>query len=338
MATEIIGLSRAASGIALTVAMLAGCGQAQTVGTTGMLPQGAIATTQGRAHKASGSYGDLLYVTSTSGIALVSYPHWQIMATIPGTNNGQPCSDPNNGTVYVMQPYLGQIVVYAHGGTTPINTLSAPAPYDEVYTCSVDPTTGDLAAMVYDSSLRKGAIAIYPNGQGTPTIYKNGKINVFLYGDYDSIGNLYVVATGNSRIRIVKLSAKKKQFSFIQFQADIFLANFHWDGRYFASLDYNGKNLGSTLYQIQITGTIAQLVNTTTLYHTAEISNFCLDAGSLIGFFGRIKRDNNQALARWFYPSGGNQTSRFYGVAKGKGNQLLGVTLSVAPSGSHIRQ
>lgn len=331
MATKIIGLTRAALGIGLTVAMLAGCGQGQTVGTTGTLPHGAMATTQGRAHKASGSSGDILYVTTAQGLVLVSYPHWQILATVPGTNNGQPCSDPNNGTVYVVQPYIGQIAVYAHGGTTPINTLSAPAPYDEYYSCSVDPTNGDLAALLYDSSTTKGAIAIYPNGQGSPRIYKTPKLDRFYYGDYDGAGNLYEWAEGNNKFRLVKLSAKKKQFSFITYHENIVIENFHWDGQYFASLTYNSPSQGSSLYQTQIVGSTATLVNTSILYHTAKIPNFCLVSGSLIGFFGRIKRDNNQALASWPYPSGGNQTKSFYGVAKGKGNQLYGVTLSVAP-------
>jgi hypothetical protein len=240
--------------------------------------------------------------------------------------------------VYVVQPYLAQVLVYAHGGTTPIDTLSAPAPYNEIYTCAVDPTTGDLAVMLYDTASNKGAVAIYQGGQGTPTVYKSAKVSVFYYGDYDSKGNLYVIGVGGNRSRIIELSAKNKQLSFIQLQASIFLATFHWDGQYFASLESNRPNKGSTLYQIRITGRTAQLVNTTTLYRTSNTSNFCLDNGILIGFFGRVERGNNQAIATWPYPAGGNQTSRFYGVAKGPGSELYGITISVAPSGARVHK
>lgn len=329
---RISGLSRYVLSGCVAVAMLAGCGgsRGQTAGSD-MIPTSST-TAEGQAQKRSGSSGDLLYVTTAKGVELVSYPHWQIFATIPGTANGQPCSDPRNGNVFVIQPYLAQILVYAHGGTTPINTLSAPSPYNEIYSCAVDPETGDLAATGYDSSLNKGAVLIYAGGQGTPKVYKSAKIRTFYSPAYDGTGNLYIVANANSAFRIVRLSAKKKQFSFIQFHDNVFLANFQWDGQYFASLDYDGQHKGSTLYQIEITGSSAQVINTSTLYNTAQVSNFCLAEGSLIGFFGRLKRDNNQALAVWTYPAGGKDTSRFYGAAKGPGNELYGLTLSVSPS------
>lgn len=315
----------------VAMALLAGCGGMSTA-QPGALPIGATVP-QGRAHKASGSGGDLLYVTSANGIVIVSYPKWQIVATIPGTNNGGVCSDPNNGNVYVTQPSLSQIVVYAHGGTTPIDTLSSPAPYSEIYSCSVDPLTGDLAAIGLDRPDNTSVILVYAKGQGAATIYKSNKISVFYTLTYANTGN--IIAEGSSSktgTHLVRLSAKKKQFSFIFVYGTFYIAKLQWDGKYIATVSYNEGTRNSTLYQVEISGSTGRVINTTTLYNTVQNYNFCLDGASLIAFFGRLKRDNNQALATWPYPAGGRKTSRFYGVAKGPGNRLIDLALSVAPS------
>jgi hypothetical protein len=53
----------------------AGCGGAGTA-----VPQGAI--TQSRAHKASSSSGDLLYMAAPYGIMMLSYPDLKVVSTI----------------------------------------------------------------------------------------------------------------------------------------------------------------------------------------------------------------------------------------------------------------
>jgi hypothetical protein len=307
----------------VAAALLVGCAGTPTQTS---LPVGSAT------HKASGSGGDLLYVTTSSGIAIVSYPKWQIVGTIPGTSDGEICSDPNSGTVYAVEPYLAQIVVYEHGGTTPINTLSAPSPYDEIYSCSVDAASGDLAAIGYDSSANEGALLFYAKGQGAATIYKSKKIRVIYSAAYVSGGNLILEASTKNGSHMMKFSAKKKNFSFLRTYGDFYMAGLQWDGRYLATLNYNFPNgPDSTLYQIDVSGNMARVVNTTTIRNTINNNNFCVAGASLIGFFGRLKRNNNQALAAWPYPAGGRASSRFYGVAKGD-DHAYGLTLSVDSS------
>ncbi|MGC1758294.1 MAG: hypothetical protein WA742_02980, partial [Candidatus Cybelea sp.] len=74
-----IGFGSRATGIGLTVAMLAGCGGAQTTGTA-VTPQGALKLTQAREAprswmKPGSSDSDLVYIASGNDVYVYGYPH-----------------------------------------------------------------------------------------------------------------------------------------------------------------------------------------------------------------------------------------------------------------------
>jgi DNA-binding beta-propeller fold protein YncE len=60
------------------------------------------------------------------------------------------------------------ILEYAHGGTSPIATLSDPGYHPE--SCSIDPTTGNLAVTNDD-----GPLGIYTGAKGDPAYYADPK-------------------------------------------------------------------------------------------------------------------------------------------------------------------
>jgi hypothetical protein len=100
---------------------------------------------------------DLLYITGgTNEVYVFSYPDGKLVQTLTGLQNPNgECVDPS-GDIYITQS-TGDIVEYAHGGGSPINTFYAAY---ATYGCAVDPTTGNLAAATYHS------VTVWLNGQG----------------------------------------------------------------------------------------------------------------------------------------------------------------------------
>ena len=148
-----LGLSRYALAIGAASALLAACGgsQGQGVGASGVTPE-TVPSASRRAHQASGSNGELVYVVTDKAVLMASYPDGQIVGSIPFYSlAGNVCSDPRNGNVFIPEGYA--IYEYAHGGTVPIATLSVPNGYDAQGGCSVDPMTGNLAQMAGEGFL-----------------------------------------------------------------------------------------------------------------------------------------------------------------------------------------
>ncbi len=77
-----LGFGRRTFGMGLAMVMLGGCGGTQGHGV-GMTPQGTMATTEARAQKASGSYGDLIYVATSNAIVVLSYPQLKVVQSLP---------------------------------------------------------------------------------------------------------------------------------------------------------------------------------------------------------------------------------------------------------------
>src|SRR6202042_651602 len=106
------------------------------------------------------SGGDLVYISSyANAVYVYSYPAGPLVGTLTGFNNPIGLCSDAKGNVWVTNASGGNIVEYAHGGTSPIATLqdSGQTPED----CAVDPTTGNLAvADLYSNA------AIYTNDQG----------------------------------------------------------------------------------------------------------------------------------------------------------------------------
>lgn len=300
-----------------------GCGAAGSAG----VPQGAAM--QARAHSGSGSSGDLLYITTSKKIEIVSYPHWSMVAKIPGRWYSL-CSDANNGNVFAVGPNY-QVTEFAHGGTTPIATLTAPPGYAGLGACSVDPTSGKVAVPASQGPNNHGAILIFAPGQQNATTYSDSKLLTFNAAAYDDNGNLYTSAQNKEKgPRIAALLVGQKQLKIIKYGEVHLPLKMQWDGRYLVYQVALGPP-GTWVYQMQIDGQKGTIVN------TVEVSNsntdsFWLDKGSLFSFYYPPKAGNNYAVAVWPYPAGGDPTSKFFGLTKGKRDYPFDLTVSVAPS------
>jgi hypothetical protein len=83
--------------------------------------------------------------------------------------------------------------------------------------------------------------------------------------------------------------------------------------------------------QVQISGKTGTIVNSFQLNH-CNTDYFWIYNGSLLSFYYPPKANNNVAIAVWPYPAGGNPTSKFYGLTKGKKDYVYDLTVSINPS------
>lgn len=317
--------------VGASAAFFTACSGSHAVfGTPGVAPQGAMAAV----HSNSGSYGDLLYVTSVPDLTILSYPQGKVVARISGNyGNSTICSDPNNGNVFVLNP--GNIEEYTHGGTTPIATLSYPPGYDYIDDCAVDPTTGNLAA----ATGFPGGVLIWSKAQGNPTWYGDRKFRSCLDPIYDSSGNLFVNADNvHERFRLAKLRAGNTDFSIIDYPKGsgidfaIFPPAMQWDGQYLAFQENEYSGYGNVLFQVRVNGRRSKIVNTSHLLRQSRDRNYILHGGFLFGLYNRERNDNDYAIAVWKYPKGGKPIDHFYGVKNGPYANNPQLTLSVGPS------
>lgn len=322
----VLGLRALALGLA--GAILASCG-AQSGSQNAAIPRGVSA--QSRAHKASGSYGDLVYAITSNGIVIVSYPAWSLVAKIAGYRTWYSiCSDPNNGNVFAIATDNNEIDEYAHGGTTPIATLTLPSGYPT--TCSVDPTTGNLAVVGIETPKElASSLFVYPQAQGNPTVYFDKQLPSLISPTYDNMGNLFISAKdkpGGSRIAELKVG--HDQFTEIKLigHRDLYLQDIQWDGTYLVYLVPNGRGYGTTVNQLLVSGKTATIANSFLLNNCAD-EYFWIYNGALLSFYYPPKHDDNFAIAAWPYPMGGKPASKFYA---GKEHYTYDLTVSVGAS------
>jgi hypothetical protein len=236
-----------------TSAVLAACSaNSQLTSTT---PQQLVASPQrhgkswmdpaAKSHK-------LLYISDFGGadVEVFTYPYLRYAGELTGFRElrGE-CTDPS-GYVWITDQSLGEVFEYAHGGTTPVNVLTAPDPFG----CATNPTNGDLAVS-YGAA---GQIEIFHNAAGSGTVVADSNFAGTYFLGYDKTGNLFVDGYDSSdNFHYAELPAGGSSFTDITLsQTPAGSGNVQWDGKYMAIGD-----TGSIIYQTQ-GGTV---VSSTTL-------------------------------------------------------------------------
>ncbi len=254
---------------------------------------------------------NLLYVSDNWSVGLVyvfAYPGGKHVGTLTGFSfpTGE-CID-KRGDVWVLNVSPEEVIEFAHGGTTPIATLDNPI---GGFSCSIDPTSGDLAVSSDNSE-----VAIYKNAAGTPTIYTySGAADLFSCA-YDGRGNLFIDSP-NAPHPFAELPKGGNTFIPIKYPNDAPLLNMQWDGRYLAvQEEINGidANRGpAKIARVQVVGSTATIVGTTLLY-----GNRNKQEGSAVQFWIEGDRITEPTPGRggadpvvetWKYPAGGTHVA-----------------------------
>lgn len=305
--------SRHASTLCIVVSLLAGCGGSQLQGA---MPQYAAA--QVKAHRATS--GDLIYATGgCGGVCVLSYPQGRLIGVITTSGNvGGACSD-KLGNVFVTN--WSYVLEYPHGGTSLIGHFNLQG--DHAQSCSVDPTTNNLAVVF--RATNGGDVAVYANEGGAPAIYSSGIDSA--YCGYDNAGNLFVSGYRKKRAGLSELVGDH----FVSLSISGRLGEpgqVQWDGSY---LTYeNRAPKAASISRLTLSGSLATVVGTTRLDGKMKgpLQSWIYDGRILVPYSDGLR---TKKIGLWSYPRGGKAISVIT-FRKRASYRFQGVTVSVAPS------
>jgi hypothetical protein len=205
---------------------------------------------------------------------MYSYPQGQLVGSITGLTGAYgECADTSGNVFVISQTTLYE---YAHGGTTPIASISIPA---SAVSCAVDPSSGDVAVVT------DNALYVYPGQQGPPSQYLDDSFEDMASATYDSNGNLFLVGINASRsFLLAELPHGGGSLNTIStpISNPFGAAAVQWDGQYLAvATRPRGKGNGR-LYQLEAAGSAAHIIRSSKLKH-GKIGAFITVAFSLQG-------------------------------------------------------
>jgi hypothetical protein len=226
--------------ICTAAAILSSCSGAQNV-TQGVFPSQGGVTAKSRENRASSSGGTLIYASNTEEGAkavILDYPSGELLASFqPPIEPEGACSD-TQGDVYLSGGTISgvaSILKYAYGATSP--SASADLPGDVARDCTVDNTTGNVAAIIYYSrSGQIDSVAVLPKFQGPANIYNYSAMQLFASVGYDGSGNLFLLGTTSSgNYALAELPSGGSSFEPISLNLGESIAKVRtvqWDGKY----------------------------------------------------------------------------------------------------------
>jgi hypothetical protein len=318
---------RRALWIGLAIALWTGCGGAQNQGVdSGIRPQGTMTTshrTAGNAWMEAGtSNGSLIYATGgCSGTCVLSYPGGTVVGSLTAGGGEGPsadCSD-NSGNVFITQG--SAIMEYAHGGSSPIATLSLPG--NSALGCSVDAVSGSLAVVFSGNG---GSIAIFANAKGTPTVY-DSEIDS-RYCGYDNQGNLFVSGSDGANAGFSELRRGSPAFTKLKVSNEVgFPGQVQWDG---VHITYESWRKGEVkVSRLRVAGTNAKIIGTTRFKRlTGNASQSWIYSSSILVPYGTSGEAGlTPKIGVWKYPGGGRPLAKY--TQFGGPTNFQSVTLSI---------
>lgn len=215
----------------------------------------------------------LLYVSDWFGgdsgdVKVYDYKSRYQVGELIGFNGpyGQ-CVD-RKGDVFITEFNAQVIVEYAHGGTSPLNSLADA--YGNPIGCSVDPLTGNLAVANNKpiNPFNDGSVVVYVGATGQPIPYETPILQQLWSPGYDEKGDLFIEGRNEySEPGMAVLSRGNAIFTSIKLKLTInYPGGVMWDGKYVAATDqeYEGQYV-TAVYQLAIRKDSAKVVGTTLL-------------------------------------------------------------------------
>lgn len=265
---------------------------------------------------------DLLYVAdgNNGDVYVYSYPQGKLTGTLTGFNDPAGLCVDKKGDVFITENYGHDILEYAHGGTTKLQTLGDSV--YQAYDCKVDPKSGDLAvANVVTEYFTKGDLAVFAKAKGVgvnyslPTLWfscntvgYDNKGDVYMEGNgYSSQTYAGVLPKGGSTVESLSLNQSIGSPGETQ-----------WDGKYMTFAD---RNTGD-IYQFTISGSSGTEVGSTTISPTGEAQWSWIQGKTVII---PLESGSGEGVNFYAYPAGGSATMTLL-----SGQSLDGVTVSLA--------
>jgi hypothetical protein len=263
----------------------------------------------------------LLYVSdlNSGDVGVFSYPRGRRKGKLTGFSSPHGLCVDKKGDVFVTSEGTGNIIEFAHGGSTPIATLADPGYMPNG--CSIDPTNGNLAvANIFADHSGGGSIAVFKNAAGTPKIYTASNMFYYYFCGYDASGNLFVDGQNyHGVVALAELPARSKKMTPINVNQQIqYPGGIQWDGKYVAVVNRYYLSGPSVIYQFTINGSQATLAGTTQLGSSCDVLQFWIDGKRVIAPSGCTP------YVQYFsYPAGGAPTKSIRDA-----NEAVGATVS----------
>jgi hypothetical protein len=279
---------------------------------------------------------DLLYVSDiyTDDVSVYSWPKGDLEGTLTGFEepNGE-CID-KAGDIWIVDLKARDVIEYAHGGSSPIATLTDT--YGYPVACAIEQKTGDLAVTdIFDEvsgGQGRGGLLIYRHAEGSPTQYQDAEIFYYDFCAYDDRGNLYVDGINNPSsddFAFAELPKGTSAFSNITLSQYInYPGGVWWRGGFVDVLDE--LSTPSTIYEFSISGTKGTLEGSTPLNGSGGsggwVNEFALSGSKVVApiYDPYVGPSSSGVVNIYKYPAGGNATksitanSRVFGAAISK--------------------
>jgi hypothetical protein len=315
-------------GIYAAVALLAACGGGSQLGANPIQPNvpqtrtslalidrpalaGPVPSRSWMAPEAKKS--DLAYISNFYGsdILAFTYPDGNYVGSISGVTDANFLCAAKTGNWWVVAS--DEVLEYAHGGTTPLKTLSVTAGDPEG--CAVDPITGNLAVTIGSA----GDVVVFTGGSGSGTTIADD-LSASYFASYDDKGDLFVNGiTPSDTNAIVELPKGSSRFETITLQPNIQTGGVQWHGDYLA---VKGIGIvGGGIYHFAIHGTKGKEIGFTQLAGFSGIAQFWIAGRYVVG-----ADFPNETADMWKYPAGGPVFKHLAGSYDGP----IGATVSVA--------
>jgi hypothetical protein len=275
---------------------------------------------QERARPANSSQNILLYAGGNK-ISYVLSLAGTLVGTIDRPSYGT-CSD-SSGNVYMTG--VGSVAEFAYGQTTPFATASVPG---TAYSCSVDPTTGDVAVVLFCATGCGDEIAVFTNLNYPPQLYQTSALTQMLFCGYDASGDLFVDGYNKAHFALAELPAGASTFSPIAVdQAINDPGQVQWDGHYMTVEDAYLP----VIYQFSISGSAATTVGAVHFWPVGRRAAESWIAHGLLAVPTGRHGKRAVEIGIWFYPSGGKRAILLKGFVANH-RLITGVTIAVLPN------
>jgi len=254
---------------------------------------------------------DLLYASTgdDGAIYVYTYPKGKLVSGLfnSGSSYGL-CSD-SSGNAFVTNDYA--IYEYPHGAAGPSASLTNP--FGATFSCSIDPTTGNLAAVTAHD-----AVVFQPGAHG----WKQAKLFALTYPatgwcGYDASGNLFMSAEDSGGWFISELLKGKSAFKKTLIDRRFEPGNIQSDGKYVAI----GDNV--LIRRFKFIGTTGRQVSVRKLNGIERVFQFWIQGGTVTA---AANQSGSYAVGLWPYPAGGNPQQFI------EQHGTYGVTVSLAHS------
>ncbi|MBV8531583.1 MAG: hypothetical protein JO104_09715 [Candidatus Eremiobacteraeota bacterium] len=267
---------------------------------------------------------DLLYVSDymSNDVDAYSYPQGKLSGVLRGVLRQFVlpvglCADAS-GNIFIPDNSNSTVLEYPHGSTRIEKTLGDPG--ELPYSCAVDPVTGNLGVVDFESVGGPGGVSIYARARGLPQNYTYGFKYKYYFDAYDDRGNLFVDATDDvpsGPFAFLELSRGGRAFVPITLEKSIRTpGGVGWDGKHVAV----GNSRASVIYEFDLKGGVGTMAGATRLGRGRAVSQFLIAGRYVIGanFAGA-------SVMAWRYPAGGAPARKIGGLG-----QPFGVALSKA--------